>query len=128
MWARVVETMLACWLAISPLVFHRGDATATLWCIDLAAAALVAVLALASYWPPTRHAHVAIIAVALALIAAGMAAPYPPAPSDQNHLAVGLLLLLFAIVPNQAAQPPKAWQTFDSAEKRFQNQAGSTGR
>jgi hypothetical protein len=111
MWARVVETMLACWLALSPLIFRRAEAPASLWAIDLAAAALIALFALASFWPPTRRAHLAILAVALALIAAAIAAPYPPAPSDQNHVLVGLLLLLFAIVPNEATQPPRSWRS-----------------
>jgi hypothetical protein len=116
MWARVVETMLACWLAISPLIFRGAAATATLWMIDLATAALVALFALASFWPPTRHAHLAIIAVASALITAGMLSSYPPEPTDQNHILVGLLLLLFAIVPNEATHPPKAWQESDATE------------
>jgi hypothetical protein len=113
MWARVVETMLACWLAASPLVFERADATARLWAVDLAAAALVATFALASYWPPTRQAHLAIIAVALTLTAMGMWVPYPSPPTEQNHILVGLLLVLFAIIPNEASQPPKAWEEFE---------------
>ncbi len=113
MWARVVETMFGCWLALSPLIFRGAEAPATLWAIDLAAAALVAVLALASYWPPARHAHLGLIGVGLALVAVGMATDYPPAPADQNHIVVGLLLLLFAIIPNEAAQPPRAWEEFD---------------
>lgn len=116
MWARVVEIMLACWLAVSPLVFRQVEATATLWAIDLAAAALIAVFALASFWPPTRHAHLAIIAVSGALIAAGMMSPYPPSPTDQNHILVGLLLLLFAIVPTEATLPPRTWQEFTDLE------------
>ena len=112
MWARVVEIMLACWLAISPAILHGASATAKLWTVDLATAALVATFALLSYWPPTRHAHLVTIAAALALIAAGMA-PYPPAPPDQNHILVGLLLLLFAIVPNEASRPPRAWREVD---------------
>jgi hypothetical protein len=116
MWARVVETMLACWLAISPLIFRGAEASAYLWSIDLAAAALIAVLALSSYWPPARHAHLGIILVALGLIAAGMLSAYPPTPPDQNHILTGLVLLLFAIVPNNATQPPDAWRTFDDSQ------------
>ena len=118
MWARVVEIMLACWLAVSPLVFRQAEATATLWAIDLAAAALIAVFALASFWPPTRHAHLAIIAVSGALIAAGMMSPYAPSPTDQNHILVGLLLLLIAVVPSDASRPPASWESFDEPSRR----------
>jgi hypothetical protein len=115
MWARVVEIMLACWLAISPPVFYGADATSAQWAFDLAAAALIATLAAVSYWPPARLAHLGIILPALALIAFGMWAS-SPTPLDQNHIVVGLLLLLFAIIPNEATQPPRAWQDYTSRD------------
>jgi len=41
MWSRIVEAMLACWLAISPFVFAFGDDDTLLWINALAGAALV---------------------------------------------------------------------------------------
>ena len=63
MWARVVEMMLGCWLAISPFVFNHGDAS-VLWAMDFLFASTVIVLALLSYWQPARHAHLGIVVVA----------------------------------------------------------------
>lgn len=115
MWARVVEVMIACWLAVSPPVFRGADASGACWAFDLVIAGLTATIALASYWPPTRHAHLLLIAVAGVLIGAGMWAP-SPTPLDQNHILVGLLLLLFAIIPNEASRPPAAWHEYGQGD------------
>lgn len=112
MWARVVEVMLGCWLAVSPFVFRHSPDDRMLWFNDLLSALVVMVLALISFWPPLRFAHIAIFAVGLWLIALGFLGPYPTPPALQNDLVVGLLLLIFAIVPNDANQPPQAWREF----------------
>lgn len=118
MWARVVEVMLGCWLAVSPFVFRHGPEHRILWFSDLFSALIVVVLALSSFWPPLRFAHVAIVAVGLWLIALGFFAPYPTPPALQNDIVVGLLLMIFAIVPNNANQPPKPWREFHSTSSR----------
>lgn len=110
MWSRVVEIMLACWLLVSPFVFQHSSQETMLWVSDFACAVAVATLAMLSYWPPTRHAHLVTVLVALWLILFGrfaVAAPIPP--GYQNEMVVGLLLLMFAIVPNHAARMPLAW-------------------
>lgn len=112
MWARVVEVMLGCWLAVSPFVFRHSAEDRMLWFSDLLSALVVMVLALSSFWRPLRYAHLGIVAVGLWLIVVGYVAPYPTPPAFQNDIAVGLLLLIFAIVPNNAAQPPKPWREF----------------
>lgn len=110
MWARDVEFMLACWLVASPFVFGHGADDTFLWAHDLAVAAVVASLALLSYWRPTRYAHLGIVLVALWLIGYGrFAQGSPPPPALQNHMVIGMLLLMFAIVPNRAGEPPEAW-------------------
>lgn len=110
MWARVVEFMLACWLAISPFVFGHPPDRPLWWAIDFGAALAVATLALISYWPPTRHAHLATLLIALGLIAFGrFGTPEPIPPASQNHIIVGLLLLMLPLVPNHADRPPEAW-------------------
>ena len=113
MWARVVEVMLGCWLAISPFVFrHPADARG-LWSNDLGCALAVVTLALLSLWPRLRYAHLTLIGVALRLIYFGyFGLSHPAPPALQNDLIVGLLLLMLAIIPNEALLLPKAWRDF----------------
>jgi hypothetical protein len=109
MWARVVECMLGCWLAVSPFVFRHEDDD-LLTTVDAFAAAAVITLALLSYWRPLRHAHLGIVFVALAMIGFGrFAGGVETGPAFQNHILVGLLLVMFAVVPNNANEPPQAW-------------------
>jgi hypothetical protein len=118
MWARVIEIMLACWLAVSPFIFRHAASERRLWWTDLGCALAVSILSLLSFWPPLRHANLAIISVGLWLIGFGLlAAPYPTPPALQNDILVGLLLLMLAIVPNEANLPPRAWIRFLTEEK-----------
>lgn len=113
MWARVIEVMLGCWLAVSPFIFRHPADDKVLWFNDLFSATAVIVLALVSFWPPLRFAHVANLAIALWLITFGFwASSYPAPPAMQNDIVVGLLLLMFAIVPNEATRPPRPWRDF----------------
>src|SRR5688572_25128019 len=110
MWARVVEFMLGCWLAISPFIFRHPADDLALWVTDWIAAGLVILFALLSYWPPLKHIHLVTAAVALALVAVGrLLAWEDPPPGAQNQIVVGLLLLMFALVPSHASRPPDAW-------------------
>lgn len=118
MWARVIEVMLGCWLAVSPFIFRHPAGDQVLWLNDLFSATAVIVLALVSFWPPLRFAHVANLAIALWLIAFGFwAFPYPAPPALQNDIVVGLLLLMFAIVPNEATLPPRPWRDFMASRR-----------
>jgi peptidoglycan/LPS O-acetylase OafA/YrhL len=113
MWARIIEVMLGCWLAVSPFIFRHVADDRVLWFNDLFSAMIVIVLALVSFWPPLRFAHVANLVIALWLIAFGFwASSYPAPPALQNNIVVGLLLLMFAIVPNEATRPPRPWRNF----------------
>lgn len=113
MWARVVEVMLGCWLAVSPFVFRLSSEDRVQWYNDLFSALGVIVLALVSFWPPMQFAHVANFAIGLWLIAFGFfASPYPTPPALQNDIVVGLLLLMLAIIPNHATRPPQPWHDF----------------
>jgi hypothetical protein len=110
---RVIEVMLGCWLAMSPFIFRHPANDRVLWFNDLFSAIAVIVLAVISFWPPLRFAHVANLAVALWLIAFGFwVSPYAAPSALQNDIVVGLLLLMFAIVPNDATQPPGLWCDF----------------
>ena len=109
MWGRVVEIMTGVWLMLSPFIFGASDNMVILWG-DIAAAALLWLLAGASYWRPTRYAHLAILLVAIGLAAWGRLSGSPPEPAHQNHIAVALFLLMIAIIPNDASKPPLVWR------------------
>ncbi len=109
MWGRVIEIMTAVWLAMSPFIFRSQHMTSLLT-IDLLVALLIAVLAGLSCWKPTRHAHLLTLLVAVGLIVWGRFATAPPPPVHQNHIVVGLFLLMIALIPNDASQPPTVWR------------------
>ena len=118
MWPRVVECMLGCWLAVSPFVFGHGPDDTMFWIADFTAALVVMTLALGSFYTPTRWAHWLLLGVALAMIAYGrLGMPHPQPPALQNHIVIGLLLLMFAIIPNQASMPPAAWRSVPSPQR-----------
>lgn len=113
MWPRVSEILIGCWLAASPWIFGYGSSSNGPVLTTFACAALTVLLAAASYFPRMERAHLGEIPVAAWLIAvAFLQADPPPAPSYQNFVCVGLLMLLFAIIPSRASQPPRAWREF----------------
>lgn len=121
MWARGIEVMLGLWLVVGPFVFgHFGDpGLGRLVASDLVCGALVVLLAVVSFWRRAGRAHLAELAVALWLIGFGrFAFGYPPPPGAESELLVGLVLLLTAIVPNRAADPPARWRAFYEARAR----------
>jgi hypothetical protein len=104
MWARVVEVMLGLWLAASPFIFRHAAGQTAFWVNDFACAFAIIALALLSFWQRLAYAHLAIGLVALWLIAFGYLTPYPAPPASQNHILLGLVLLMFAIIPNDATE------------------------
>lgn len=118
MWARVVEVTLGCWLALSPFIFRHDPEDRILWINDLLSAAAVVVFAVVSYWSPLRFAHLANFLVGLWLLAFGWWGSSPPAaPALQNDIVVGILLMMFAILPSEARLPPRPWRKFLSDTK-----------
>jgi hypothetical protein len=119
MWSRVVEVMLGCWLLISPFLFAHPAEEISWWITDMAAGLVVIVCALASYWPPTRHAHLLTLLVAAALIGfAYQSAGQDAVPSaHQNEGILGLLLMMFAVIPNEATRPPQSWENSRRRER-----------
>jgi hypothetical protein len=115
MWPRVVELMLACWLGVSPFTFRHNPQQRELWLNDLACALAIVTLSLLSFWRPCRAAHFGLCGVAIWLIRFGYAmAPIPALPALQNDILVGMLLLMFAIIPNEANVPPRSWSDLGS--------------
>jgi len=114
MWSRVVEAMLACWLAISPFLFSFRDDDTLLWVNALGGGAAVAILALASLDPRRDRLHLGILAIAGWLAAHTLFAGGPPPVSaaHQNQIAVALLLAMLAILPTRSDRPPAPWVDF----------------
>ena len=113
MWARVIEVALGCWLAMSPFIFRHAADDRALWVNDLLSATAIILFALLSFWRRLPFAHLASGLVGFWLIAFGFwVGPYPTPAALQNDIMVGLLLLMFAIVPNKASLPPRPWREF----------------
>lgn len=120
MWSRVVEFMLACWLAMSPFIFSHPAEQPALWMVDLGSAVLVGAFALTSYVHRLRHSHVLTIAVAAGLCGfAYFTSPTPTPAAYQNQYLVGLLLIMFAVIPNHASRCSDRWEeaTVDLGEE-----------
>lgn len=110
MWGRVIEILTATYLALSPFYF-RAQHEPNLVLIDSLIALLIVVLSGISFWRPTGYAHFAILLVAAGLAAWGrFAEPTPLPPVHQNHIVVGLFLMMIAVIPNEASLPPLAWR------------------
>lgn len=102
--------MLACWLAISPLIFHGPAPPAALWFEHLTAALLVMTSASVSYWPLMRHAHLAsVLCGGWLVLHYYTTSTGEGTPIAQNAILTGLMILMFAIIPNRASRPPAAW-------------------
>jgi peptidoglycan/LPS O-acetylase OafA/YrhL len=114
MWPRVVELLIAAWLASSPWIFAAPAASEFfLRANALVCAALIALFALLSFRAAWEKAHLLTIAVAFWIIGVAFAAPNPPPPAlYQNFVVVVLLLLLIAVLPSRASEPPRAWREF----------------
>lgn len=111
--ARVIEFMLACWLAMSPFILHYPSDETFLWANDLTCACLVALFAVLSFWDPLRKIHLLTLGVAFWLCGLGyMTFPEMASPPQENSVSIGLLLLMLSIVPSHAQLPPRPWQKF----------------
>lgn len=110
MWARVVEIMIGCWLLMSPFIFGHRDEDAAQWATDLACGTATIILAGLAYWHPLRQIHLLTAAIAGWLFVFGrFLAESPSLPAAQNNMIVGLLLLMFALIPNHASHPPRSY-------------------
>lgn len=108
MWPRTAEIMLGLWLMASPFIFRYPDDATALWWIALAGGLVIGTVSVLTFARALRRLHLLNIAFALALTAHGWLI-HPGAPS-QNHIGVGLLLLMLAIIPSEASLPPVPWR------------------
>jgi hypothetical protein len=113
MWGRVLEVMLGLWLVLSPFSFGHYPAHQPLSVSDFTCGAAIVLLACLSFWRLTRYAHLLQLAVACWLLGFGyFYGGYPAAPGYQNNIFVGLILVLLAIIPTEAEQPPRSWRRY----------------
>jgi hypothetical protein len=108
-WPRYCELTLAVWLIASGWVIaHSGDYRL----LALISGSIIAFLDVLSISLRIRYAHLLILPVCLAL--AWFAAMHLPHESQgaQNLLTVALLLVILAILPTEATEPPKPWRDF----------------
>lgn len=117
MWARVVEIMLGFWLMASPFIFRGIEMDGIRSANETLCGLLVAVLGFLSFWNPTRWAHFLTLLVAGFLIVSGYLAGHPAPPMAQNQIMVGLLLGMFAIIPNRTNEMPEPWRRFYDRNK-----------
>lgn len=117
MWPRVVEIMLGLWLILSPFIFHHPDSHPAWWSNDMLCGSLVIVLSLLSFWPPFRLSYLLILLVALWLSISSyvqfqnLGHPDLPPAALQNQFVLGLVLLMLAILPSEADEPPLSWRS-----------------
>jgi hypothetical protein len=112
MWPRVSELFFGAWLMLSPLIFAGTPAIESFATRDLLAGAAIVTLSVLSFWGRTPHAHLISAAAALVLLAvAYVGSPRPGPPAAQNEIATALLILMLAIVPNRANDPPEPWRS-----------------
>ena len=113
MWARIAEILLGLWLFATPFVFatYRDGGTIAAAFDHLAGLAAVG-LALLSFTKGLRWAHIAILGLAAVLVLPSYLTGFPAPPYIQNRIAIGLVLAIFAIIPNRANEVPASWQEF----------------
>jgi len=110
MWPRVAEALLGCWLAVSPFILRHSADNPKLWINDFASATAIMLCAGLSFWRPLRRLHLAQILVALWLLGFGYFASSEPLPALQNNILVAFVLMMFAVIPNEANLPPISWR------------------
>ena len=111
MWARVVELMLGAWLVLSPLIFRNTTGRSEFAVNAVVCGSIVVILSLLCFWRPLQRASIGTLLVSLWLMVHGyVSAERPGPPAAQNEIVLGLLLLVFAIIPSEASLPPRPWR------------------
>lgn len=115
MWARHYEVALAIWLSLSWLIFRYPQEASLLMIHDFVVAAAIATISLLNY--KYRYINLLNLFTSLWLITLVFIsnttihdAPY------QNYMVIGLILLVFTIIPQRASSPPVEWEEFIKKE------------
>ena len=110
MWPRYCELLLGLWLMASPWVLPDPDPPMEHF-NEIASGAAIVLLSIASFFRPTRWAHLVTGLVALWVGAAAYFFEQRPGPPiAQNDITVAFLILMLCILPNEASQPPPPWR------------------
>ena len=111
MWPRVVEVMFGAWLLIVPFVFGGTPEVDRFVTSAVVSGSVVIVASLMAFWHRAGWARFVTLAASLWLVGHGyFAAVRPGPPAAQNEITVGLLLILFAILPKETNRPPIGWR------------------
>jgi hypothetical protein len=102
--------MLGFWLIVSPFVFYRG--AALVLSFELICGFLVMIFGFLSFWRRTGWTRFLTVLVGLVLIGYGWFSGYPSPPHAQNQIITGILLAMFAIIPNRVNEIPEEWREF----------------
>ena len=96
---------------MTPFVF-RGTAGVSDYIANAyVSGGLIAIASLLSFWERMRLAHLGTLAIAVWLAVHGyFSAARPGPPAAQNEITTGLILLLFAILPNESNTVPRTWR------------------
>jgi hypothetical protein len=116
MWPRVAELLIACWLVASTFVFGHINGPQAFWISDYVSAGAIALCASLSFTDWARRMHLVELLVAVWLLVFGFLASSEPLPSLQNDILTALVLMMFAIIPNEANSPPRSWREFSSKQ------------
>lgn len=109
MWPRVIEVMLGLWLWLSPFIlrYPGQNEDMMLWIGDYLLGFFVIFFALASYSRKVEWAHYGNSALAVILCFYGyVISAELLSRAGQNHILVGLLILMFSILPNRVNHVP----------------------
>ena len=110
MWARIMEFMLGCFLAISPFIFSYESDDYFFFISSFVGASLLITFSLLSYYPKLSKIHLCNLIVSLFLLA--VAIIMDKSPKTQNYAVLGLILLMLNIIPSNASHPPKKWEDY----------------
>jgi hypothetical protein len=116
MWPRVVEVMFGVWLLLSPFIFSYSTESRLefAWISDFLSGLLIIAFGLASYSARFWWAHFLSCLVAAYMISVGyFALDGIYVPAAQNHILIGMLVLMFAVLPNHTNDKPEKWQKFN---------------
>lgn len=116
MWARMIEFMLACWLALSRFIFGYDEWN---WIAnDLVCAFLLAFFSLGSFFPKLDKIHLCHYFIVVWFIYLAYSHGNPLPPFLQNYLVLAWVFLMTAIIPSHAHLPPRPWQEFILNKKK----------
>ena len=111
MWPRVLEVAIGAWLLMSPFIFQHTAGADAYNLSQAAAGTAIIVASLLAIWPPAAAARgVTALATVWLIVHGYFSAARPGPPAAQNEIVVGLLLILFVLLPNDINAPPTPWR------------------